>query len=432
MPKRLTVFYSWQSDAPSSINRSFIEKALLEALKRLHSDATLENALRDTTIELDKDTKGIAGSPPIAETILRKIDECAVFVADVTFVGESKPRLISKDETPRQFPNPNVMMEYGYALKRHSHKALIAVMNSAFGKADAESLPFDLRHLRWPITYHLADSTAADKHDQFEELVGVLVNAIGLILSNHSPVPAASFVPQKSMTNAAVFFNTAADLSGDYSSSFMVPNGGKAYLRLHPTFAVAPIKSALAARELASTGALAPLGRVRGWSFDRNQFGAISSEPLEDGNLYHFTQLFLTREIWGVDARVLNAEHIRKQLQSCLQDDSWRYISSGYITEYFVKGLQNYLEFARNKLQLAPLLRVEAGLIGIKGYSITIENSRIVGKALHDEVVWQGEILSYETPAWDILAPFFDQVWENCGIERPAEHQAALVKGFTR
>jgi hypothetical protein len=63
MATRLTVFYSWQSDTPPNLNRSFIEKALLEALKRLHSDATLENALRDATVELDKDTKGVAGSP---------------------------------------------------------------------------------------------------------------------------------------------------------------------------------------------------------------------------------------------------------------------------------------------------------------------------------------------------------------------------------
>jgi len=89
MQRHLTVFYSWQSDVPSKFNRTFIEKALTKALKRLRSDATLEPALRDTEIRLDKDTQGVAGSPPIAETILKKIEECAVFVADLSFVGES-------------------------------------------------------------------------------------------------------------------------------------------------------------------------------------------------------------------------------------------------------------------------------------------------------------------------------------------------------
>ena len=79
----------WQSDTPPNLNRSFIEKAIQEALNRLKSDAKLEAALRDATIELDKDTKGVAGSPPIADTILKKIKGCAVFIADLTFVGES-------------------------------------------------------------------------------------------------------------------------------------------------------------------------------------------------------------------------------------------------------------------------------------------------------------------------------------------------------
>jgi len=63
MAKRLTVFYSWQSDSPASLNRTFIEKALREALKQLNTDATVENALRGTTLTLDKDTQDVAGSP---------------------------------------------------------------------------------------------------------------------------------------------------------------------------------------------------------------------------------------------------------------------------------------------------------------------------------------------------------------------------------
>jgi hypothetical protein len=54
MAKRLTVFYSWQSDTPPNLNRNFIEKALIEALTRLRSNATLEHALRDAQVELDR------------------------------------------------------------------------------------------------------------------------------------------------------------------------------------------------------------------------------------------------------------------------------------------------------------------------------------------------------------------------------------------
>lgn len=137
----------------------------------------------------------MAGSPPIVDTILQKVRECAVFVADLTFVGK-----------PCQFPNPNVLIEYGYALRCHSHDRLVGIINTAYGKPDAESLPFDLRHLRWPITYHLGDDSAgSSKEEQLEKLVAVLVDAVGLILSKQpsSPAEVANFVPRKSTKNTA-------------------------------------------------------------------------------------------------------------------------------------------------------------------------------------------------------------------------------------
>jgi hypothetical protein len=51
----------------------------------------------------------------------------------------------STDEGKRA-PNPNVLVEYGYALARHGVQRLLLVMNTAFGSPS--ELPFDLRHLR--------------------------------------------------------------------------------------------------------------------------------------------------------------------------------------------------------------------------------------------------------------------------------------------
>lgn len=436
MAKRLTVFYSWQNDSPSNLNRSFIERALHEALKQLHSDATLENALRDATVELDKDTQGVAGSPPIAETILRKIEDCAVFVADLSFVGESKNGFTNASGKPRQFPNPNVLIEYGYALKCHSHAKLIGIMNTAYGKPDAESLPFDLRHLRWPIIYHLTDSSAVDKNDQFESLVQTLVKAIGLILSNHrSPnVLIEKFVPQKSTTNPALYFDKADDLiaEGPFGGevSFVVPDGGKAYLRLYSTIAVPQIETEFGAKSLAAGGSLQPLGRVSGYSTVRNIFGSIVYDHPHDGKLYHFTQLFLSREIWGVDAQILNADYLhQRQKEWGQQPLSW--IANGYIEEHFVSALQNYLNFAQTHLQLPVPLRVEAGLTGIKGYPIAVDNSGFRGKSLRDFIQWQGEIAAYGKPAWEILEPFIDKIWANCGLQRTSQDHTAFIKRFT-
>jgi hypothetical protein len=435
MAKRSTVFYSWQSDSPSNLNRSFIERALQEAMNRLKSDATLENALRDRVVELDKDTQGVAGSPPIAQTILQKIKECAVFVADLSFVGESKNGFTNASGKPRQFPNPNVLIEWGYALQCHSHSNLVGIMNTAYGRPDDDSLPFDLRHLRWPISYHLADSSAADKNAQFEKLVNTLVKAIGLILSNHSSPSVADekFIPQKPTKTAAVYFDAATDLVIDRSGTFTVPDGAKAYLRLYPFSAVPAINSELEAKILATNGNLQPMGRVSGWGIDRNIFGAIAHEPPRDDKLCHFTQLFLSREIWGVDANVVNADRIREWLGTHNQNNlDSKYIANQYLEEVFVGALHNFLIFAQTHLRLPLPLKIEAGLVGIKDYSITTRDSRMMGKSLRDVVQWPGELTSYGKPAWEILTPFFDRIWDNCGFQRSAQQQAELVKRFVR
>ena len=101
-----TIFFSWQADTPNEVGRSFLKKVLEEVCKDLASETTLDEAHRD--ISVDSDTQGVAGQPPVAETIIKKIDSAAVFIADMTFTVK---RL---DNRPT--PNPNVLIEYGWAL----------------------------------------------------------------------------------------------------------------------------------------------------------------------------------------------------------------------------------------------------------------------------------------------------------------------------
>ena len=75
---RAQVFYSWQSDTAAALGREFIRRALSDAIADLAADAAL--VVRP---ELDHDTQGVPGSPSISGTILAKIDQCSVFVADL-------------------------------------------------------------------------------------------------------------------------------------------------------------------------------------------------------------------------------------------------------------------------------------------------------------------------------------------------------------
>ena len=137
---RRIVFYSWQSDLPNATNRGFIQAALESAAETIAGDDTL--AVEPV---IDRDTEGVAGSPDIASTIFSKIDAADVVVADVSIVSELSAK--------RHSPNPNVMIEVGYALKALNFERVILVFNSAFGKID--DLPFDLR-MRRLVVYSAA------------------------------------------------------------------------------------------------------------------------------------------------------------------------------------------------------------------------------------------------------------------------------------
>ena len=136
-----TVFYSWQSDAPNNVCRGLIQRALEDALADLSEHYDLDP-------RPDRDTLGAVGSPSIAETILSKIDRCAVFVADLSFVGTGD---FERPDGPRKIPNPNVLIEYGYAWKKLGETAVIGVLNTAYGSVSQP--PFDLRHRKSAIEY---------------------------------------------------------------------------------------------------------------------------------------------------------------------------------------------------------------------------------------------------------------------------------------
>lgn len=137
------VFYSWQSDLDAKFNRNLIEDALERALKAIKKDEA-------TKIEpvLDRDTSGVGGSPAITDTIFGKIAAADVFVADVS--------VINADSKERKTPNPNVLLELGYAVSQLGWDRILLIQNTAYG--EPEALPFDLRGRR-VIAYSSAGTT---------------------------------------------------------------------------------------------------------------------------------------------------------------------------------------------------------------------------------------------------------------------------------
>lgn len=162
--KPVTVFYSWQLWTKRGRNRDFIEEVLSQTIEQIE----------EVQIIIDRDTKDLPGAPAIADSILAKIEQCDIFLADVTLV-------ISDEE--HTSPNPNVMLELGYAVRSIGWNRIIMVMNEAFGVA--KLLPFDLVHRRWPVTYNLEHGQ--EKANVREQLIGGLRDRIQLILNAGLP-----------------------------------------------------------------------------------------------------------------------------------------------------------------------------------------------------------------------------------------------------
>ncbi|WP_068776980.1 hypothetical protein [Paenibacillus sp. FJAT-26967] len=150
-----SIFYSWQSDLPNNQNRGFIESCISASVKEL-------SKLQDFHIELnlDRDTKNELGTPDIVNTIFKKIDKSQLFIADIS--------IINSNSDGRKTPNPNVLLELGYAAKVLGWEKIICIFNSDYG--DFNDLPFDLRFRR-PLSYSLKGKERLEIKDMITKVI---------------------------------------------------------------------------------------------------------------------------------------------------------------------------------------------------------------------------------------------------------------------
>jgi hypothetical protein len=404
-----TVFFSWQSTRPG---RNFIDKALQSAIDRISQDLTLEEAEREKLV-LDRDTKNVPGSPAIFETILKKIANSAIFVADVTFVGQSI------ESEP--LPNPNVMFEYGYALRVLGENRIVAVMNTAHGKM--EDLPFDLKTKRFPEGYELPDDASDEERAKVRRFLSkALESHLRLILDSDeylASIPKPPAPPARTyrepLEGRARFRKKGETIgfSGDPTTAFLglkewavqLLDGPASWLRVAP---VTPPSAALSVADIKAK--LAGLAILPFYDAGNNILSVRSGDGSgyyreeNNGNAISVVFVFRDAEIWAINTWFLSA--VPNLI--ILEADRW------------AKSLQQCAEFLTNGLQIPGPYHWIAGMEDVSGRMLATNDpmGRKWGPCSDNIIEKDGEFSLGQDPL-GVLDDFFREVYEQCGAPVP-------------
>jgi hypothetical protein len=403
-----TVFFSWQSDRLEREGHNLIEQALKTAVARIAKDAAVEDVVRDGLM-MDKDTKGVPGSPPIFDTILAKIGVAAVFVPDLTFIGTGA--------AGRSTPNPNVLIEYGWSLKSLGYSRIIPVMNEAHGKPTKESMPFDMAHLRFPITYDLPDGASdAVRRAVREQLAKELEAALRAVFESEafkSALPKAPEPPpfrRKEPLNGRARFRSQGKPLGAANDPLMglverkpeniyLSDGPAMWLRLMPAYS--PDRMWLISKLAEQAGSLAVLPLT---SFGAGSIGLVKAA---DGCGYYpvtgdqmtpaVSFIFESGEVWAIKVFGGLATSIPFEERK------------------FIRSVEHCADFL-DRLGAPGPYRWVAGIADVEGWPLFSDsfNGRL-GRCMAEVIEVEGAYRKGER-AEESLRPFFEKVYDQCGV----------------
>lgn len=159
---KIKIFYSWQTTTNAKYNKNFIFSCIEKAVKKVNK----KPELMDVEFIILEGVRGEPGSPQVASKITdERIPNSDIFIADLSVVNHINDfkkfvRKIVNDKF-KPFQNNNVINEHGVANNAIGLEKMIGVLNSAYGSPNEnpENIPFDLRHIRFPIEYNYSEKT---------------------------------------------------------------------------------------------------------------------------------------------------------------------------------------------------------------------------------------------------------------------------------
>ena len=339
-------------------------------------------------------------------------------MADLTFVGNR----LSGNPTP----NPNVLIEYGWALKRLGYARIISVMNTEFGDPRAKKLPFDLEHLRHPLQYHCSiDDDDEARNKARRALSKNLEGAIKAVVGSEEfkkdlprPAPLPHFQPQEPQDGRGRFRAAGRPLGAndrlrmaEVDPEVYLIEGGVSWLRVMPEFktrqwSVVELKDA--ARSMPDQ--FIPHIATRGsYSCFRAGGGVgmygVTDEP---SRALDAIIVFCTGEIWSVDAWQMLAYGRRDPPVLLLKEDD------------FARSPVNYATFLNN-IGANPPYRWIAGIENIEGRHLGIQKIELHNAVCLVDLIEEEGIYTMDIDPKQALCHFFSKIYDSCGVKRPGK-----------
>ncbi|MFZ1992224.1 MAG: hypothetical protein WAW96_20915 [Alphaproteobacteria bacterium] len=291
----------------------------------------------------------------IAATILKKISESSVFVADVT--------PIAKSPDGKALPNPNVMIELGWAMSEVGPDKIIGVLNTASGwKPD--DLPFDIRHRRI-LPYALpekADAKARQvaKKALVKDLTGALRVNLGQAVEDQTAATQVEGVPAKAddpsiWASATTTLEHHDSLGRNHKTSIAMPQCPRGYIRIIPAAWQTEPPSVNSIAKLQNGAAVWPQAEgTSSGDFGVCEHGFVRYWHTGDNETRNVAMYFDgTGEFWVLHGKAIgegpkgSALHVQSLVQG------------------WAKALKSSLAVMKH-FGSSPVIKVEAGLAGVR------------------------------------------------------------------
>jgi hypothetical protein len=426
----MKVFWSWQSDTPGKTGRHFVRAVLNDVLEELKQDPEVqepsEREESEGALHLDHDIKGTTGIPNLVDTIINKIDSSAVFIADITCVGEVFGK--NREDMPRKkLINSNVGIELGYALKSLTDSKVVVLFNEHYGAHS--DVPFDLRHKGGAITFKLppnADKSAISS--ERARLRSKFLAALRPLLVQVKKATRPLFQETPTTYVKAAYFNRGEVIAEwgeeryNERTQYSYDDSALIYLRLIPVETLSRNLSVSNLREAIVSAPL--LGSIQGQAPTvGNRFGVIKWHPGSNpkngsAKIHSSTQLFRNGEMWGIGSLPLKLRaDVETSLGLCLK---FPFIPSLALEQLYVTAAPTFLRLMISKVGLSGPWQLVCGITGIEQMYFASPNSGLqFGPFNVNEVETRSIVTGDDESLHEALLKFFEEIWDAAGEIRP-------------